>query len=327
MNVKKPSRSLPKSIAAAVPAPLKKAAQSIESATTKAGGWLDNALKKEPRRLAHDAAGVMNFLALKGTEVLAPKSFEADDAQAIAAVADCIRRHDEPGVAAILSKAGPRLAQKLWEADLLTWVPPEKTLDTLKTKPDESWRVRWNYDFDTPNAASELARLAPPLRGLLGVLTNVRKAFPEGANTRVGLGSDQLTGGTTFGYDPARPGTGDVTPNTIRMTESLNARTGQKMPVALMTYSREPWFDRNTGVGFNDEFKALTPNIILAKGRVAEYTDADLHGDAAGKRPPLSALLSKLSGGERRGVEPQAVRFWMQRTRLDANETPVPPAK
>ena len=320
MKVKRPS---PPTLTQASPArALEKAAQSIESTTARVGGWLDNALKKEPRRLAHDAAGVFNFIALKGAEVLAPKSFEADDAKAIAQVADCIRRHDEPGVVAILSKAGPRLAEKLWEADLPTWVPPEKTLDTLKTKPDESWRVRWNYDFDTPKAAAELARLAPPLTGLLGVLTNVRKAFPEGVNTR----ADQLTGGTTFGYDAGRPGSGEVTPNTIRMTDSLNARTGQKMPVALMTYSREPWFDRSTGVGFNDEFKALTPNVILAKGRVAEYTYADLHGEAAGRRPALSALLAKAAGGERKGVEPQVVRFWMQRTTLDANETPVPPA-
>lgn len=322
MKIKKPSLALPRAVSSSpVASTARKAAQKLEAAATRAGGWLDNALKKEPRRLAHDAAGVMNFIALKGTEVLAPKRFEADDAKTIAQLSDCIRRRDEPGVAAILSKAGPRLAEKLWEAELPTWVTPEQTLDTLKTKPDESWRVRWNYDFDTPQAAAELARLAPPLEGLLGVLTNVRKAFPEGANTR----SDQITGGTTFGYDPARPGTGDVTPNTIRMTDSLNARTGQKMPVALMTYSREPWFDQKTGIGFNDEFKALTPNIILAKGRVAEYTDADLHGEAAGKRPPLSALLSKLAGGERKGVEPQVVRFWMQRTRLDASETPVPP--
>jgi len=147
----------------------------------------------------------------------------------------------------------------------------------------------------------------------------VRKNFPAGANTR----PDQLTGATTFGYDPAVPGSGQSTPNVIRMTESLNARTGQQTPVALMTYSKEPWFDRASGVGFNDEFKALTPNIILAKGRVAEYTDADLHGEAAGKRPLLSQLLAKLSGGERKGVEPQVTRFWMQRTKTDAAETPI----
>ncbi|MDP1823592.1 MAG: hypothetical protein Q8L48_10125 [Archangium sp.] len=283
-------------------------------------GWLEQARAK-PQRLLHDAAGVLNFLALKGTEVLAPKRFEQTDQQAIAQVADCIRRRDEPGLVAILEKAGPRLAEKLWEADLPTWVPPGKTLDTLKTGPDESWRVRWNYDFDTPKAAAELTRLAPPLEGLMGVLTHVRKNFPAGANTR----ADQLTGGTTFGYDPARPGSGQVTPNEIRMATSLNARTGQAMPIALMTYSKEPWFDRTTGVGFNDEFKALTPNVILAKGRVAEYTDADLHGAAAGRRPALSSLLSRLSGNERKGVSPQAVRFWMQRIKTDAAETPVPP--
>lgn len=261
----------------------------------------------------------MNFLALKGTELVHPGRFEQDDARAIAQLSDCIRRHDEPGVVAILEKAGPRLANKLWEADLPSWVPPEKTLDTLKTANDESWRVRWNYDFDTPAAASELARLAPPLRGGLNILTNVRKNFPAGANTR----ADQLVGGTTFAYDAAVPGSGQVTPNVIRMTTSRNERTGQDMPIALMTYSKEPWFDAHTGVGFNDEFKALTPNVILAKGRVAEYTDADLHGEAAGKRPLLSRALATLAGGERKGVEPQVVRFWMQRVKMDAAETPV----
>lgn len=287
---------------------------------TQPTGWLARQ-KANTDKLLHDAAGVMNFIALKGTEVLAPKTFEQDDAKAIAQVSDCIRRHDEAGVAAILEKAGPRLATKLWEADLPQWVPPEKTLDTLKTNNDEAWRVRWNYDFNEPAASAELGRLAPPLKGLLKVLDNVRKNFPAGANTR----ADQITGGTTFGYDPAKPGSGQVTPNVIRMTESMNSRTGKPMPVALMTYSKEPWFDKTTGVGFNDEFKALTPNIILAKGRVAEYTDADLHGEAAGKRPPLSNLLAKLANGERKGVEPQVVRFWMQRTKMDANETPVPP--
>ncbi len=310
---------------AAGPGPAKDSAspaagKPAEAAPAKTSGWLARAPgAKEAQRLLHDAAGVMNFLALKGTEVLAPKSFEADDDKAVAQVADCIRRHDEAGVAAILDQAGPRLATKLWEADLPQWVPPEKTLDTLKTAPDESWRVKWSYDFDTPQAASELARVAPPLSGLLGVLTNVRKNFPAALNTRPG----QLVGATTFGYDPARPGSGQVTPNTIRMTDSVNPRTGEKMPVALMTYSKEPWFDRNSGVGFNDEFKALTPNIILAKGRVAEYSDADLHGEAEGKRPLLSELLSRLSSGERKGVEPQATRFWMQRTKMDASETPV----
>lgn len=284
-------------------------------------GWIARQ-KANANQLLHDAAGAMHFVALKGTEVLAPKTFEQDDAKAIAQVSDCIRRHDEAGVAAILEKAGPRLASKLWEADLPQWVPPEKTLDTLKTKPDEAWRVRWNYDFNEPKASAELARLAPPLKGLLKVLDNVRKNFPAGSNTR----ADQITGGTTFGYDPAKPGSGQVTPNVIRMTESMNSRTGQPMPVALMTYSKAPWFDKNTGVGFNDEFKALTPNIILAKGRVAEYTDADLHGEAAGRRPALSSLLAKLANGERKGVEPQAVRFWMQRTTMDPAETPVPPA-
>lgn len=282
-------------------------------------GWV--AVQRHVARDLQNAAGVMNFLALKGKEVLAPKRFELSDQQAIEQLSDCIRRRDEPGVAAILSKAGPRLAEKLWEADLPQWIPPEQTLETLKTGPDESWRVRWNYDFDTPQAAGELARMAPPLKGLLNVLTYVKKNFPAGSNTRAG----ELTGGTTFAYDPAKPGSGQVTPNTIRMAESLNTRTGQQMPVALMTYSKEPWFNRATGVGFNDEFKALTPNIILAKGRVAEYTDADLHGEAAGPRPALSRLLGTLAHGERKGVEPQVVRFWMQRTRSDANETPVPP--
>ncbi|MFZ5446515.1 MAG: hypothetical protein ACOZQL_41390 [Myxococcota bacterium] len=283
-----------------------------------AQGWVAK-VRADVGQLHRDAAGVMNFLALKGTELVHPSRFEQDDAQAIAKLSDCIRRRDEPGVVAILEKAGPRLASKLWEADLPTWVPSEKTLDTLKTGPDESWRVRWNYDFDTPKAASELARLAPPLTGALDVLTHVKKNFPAGANTR----AEQLTGATTFGYDPKVPGSGQVTPNVIRMTTSRNERTGADMPVALMTYSKEPWFDRETGVGFNDEFKALTPNVILAKGRVAEYTDADLHGEAAGRRPLLSRALATLAGGERKGVEPQVVRFWMQRTKNDASETPV----
>lgn len=261
----------------------------------------------------------MRFLSLKGAEVLSPSSFEADDQKQIAKMSDAIRRHDEPAVADILNHAGPRLAAKLWEADLPQWVPPNQTLETLKTGPDEAWKVNWSYDFDTPKAAGELARLAPPLKGLLGVLTHVRKNFPAGANGN----PSQLTGATTFGYDPARPGSGQVTPNTIRMTTSRNERTGQDMPVALMTYSKEPWFDQKSGVGFNDEFKALTPNIILAKGRIAEYTDADLHGEAAGKRPWLSNLLSTLSGGERKGVEPQATRFWMQRSHVDPAETPI----
>lgn len=274
-----------------------------------------------PKAESRGWVAAAKFLALKGTEVVAPARFQAEDDRAIAAMSDAIRRRDEPAVAAILQRAGPRLATKLWEADLPKWVEPGKTLETLKTRPDETWRVRWNYDFDTPKAAATLGAAVPVLKGPLQVLTNVKKNFPAGAQPDAG----RLVGATTFGYDPKKPGTGSVTPNTIRMTTSPNSRTGKPMDVALMTYSEQPWFDRATGVGFNDEFKALTPNVILAKGRVAEYTDADLHGSAAGARPPLSKLLGKLAGGERVGVQPQVVRFWMQRTRVDPNETPVPP--
>lgn len=290
----------PAAAAAAAPAPAAPAARP--------GGWV-----------ARNAAAVAKFVALKGTEALAPARFQQEDDRAIRAMADAISRRDEPAVAAILQKAGPRLASKLWDADLPRWVAPEKYLDTLKTQPAEMWRVKWNYDFDTPAAAAELGAAVPALKGPLGVLTQVRKAFPEGDQPR----RAQLQGATTFGYDPKVPGSGSVTPNVIRMTTTKNGRTGAQDPVALMTYSEKPWFDRKSGVGFNDEFKALTPNIILAKGRVAEYTDADLHGSAAAPRPLVSRLLGQWAGGERVGVQPQVVRFWMQRARLDANETPV----
>jgi hypothetical protein len=285
-----------------------------------AAGWTAKT-KSTLERIASDAAGVTKFVALKATEVVAPSTFEAEDNQAIAAMSDAITRHDEPAVAAILQKAGPRLATKLWQADLPRWVEPTQYLETLKTGPNEMWRVKWNYDFSAPGAAAELQTLAPPLKGPLGVLNNVKKVFPAGDQPD----ANQIHGATTSGYDPNVPGSGAVTPNVIRMSTSTNSRTAEQMPIALMTYSESPWFDKGSGVGFNDEFKALTPNIILAKGRVAEYTDPDLHGSAAGGRPLISQLLGKLAGGERVGVQPQAVRFWMQRSQIDANETPVPP--
>ncbi len=92
-----------------------------------------------------------------------------------------------------------------------------------------------------------------------------------------------------------------------------------------MTYSEKPWFTKETGTGFNDEFKALTPNIILARGKYSVYAAENLHGKAAeGARPPLSTALSKLAGGERRGPAPDAISFWMYRMKDgDPGEAPV----
>ena len=82
-----------------------------------------------------------------------------------------------------------------------------------------AWRVKWNYDFDTPRAAAELGGLVPALKGPLGVLTHVKKNFPAAQQRDAA----QLSGGTTFGYDPNVPGSGSVTPNVIRMTTSADA--------------------------------------------------------------------------------------------------------
>ncbi len=273
-------------------------------------------------RVINDARSVGQLVEQKALEKLDPARFERQDQAAIAKLSDALRRGDEKTAIDIVANAGPRLAKKIWEADLPKWVEPKEYLSTLQTKPGESWRVKWNYDFNEPNAAKELGRLVPATKGLLGTLTYVKKNFPEGDQRTPG----QLTGGTTSAYTPGKPGSGDYTPNTIRMTTSKNERTGEQMPIALMTYSKPPWFDQKSGVGFNDQFKALTPNLILAQGYVSEYSDADLHGDAAKPRGWLSQGLSAAAGGERKGVQPELVRFYMQRTRDDASETPVPPA-
>jgi hypothetical protein len=271
---------------------------------------------------AADVAAALRLLAQKATEAVDPAAFQAQDDAAIAAISDAIRRHDEPAVAAILEKAGPRLAGKLWDADLPQWVDPAETLDTLKTAPGEAWRVKWNYDFDEKSAMDGLiGRWIPPARQLGNTLTYVKKRFPADEQDA----PDHLSGGTSFGYDPkAAAGSGGYTPNDVRMTSVTNERTGAPMPVALMTYEEPPWFTKATGTGFNDEFKALTPNIILARGWYSEYGDADLHGAAAGPRPPLSQALASAAGGERAGVSPDLIRFWMYRMKDgDPAETPV----
>jgi hypothetical protein len=278
------------------------------------------------KEMADDVAAAARYAGEQAIAKIDPRCAEAEDAAAIARISDAIRRRDEPAVAAELERASPRLVEKLWQADLPPWVPPGQTLDTLQTEEGEAWRVKWAYGFDAGAAMDRLIRNWMPFaKGLGDVHRYVKKAFPR-EQQKPGAGA--LAGGTTFGYDPGRPGSGTFTPNDIRMTEVRNERTGKPMPVALMTYSERPWFVKETGTGFNDEFKALTPNIILARGRYSVYADENLHGRAAGGRPPLSTALSKLAGGERKGPAPDVISFWMYRMKDgDPRESPVFGAK
>jgi hypothetical protein len=43
----------------------------------------------------------------------------------------------------------------------------------------------------------------------------------------------------------------------------------------------------------------------------------------AGERPLISRGASALAGGKRENLAPQLLRFWMQRSKLDADESPI----
>ncbi len=253
-----------------------------------------------------NANNLGDLIKLKAKEVAAPQSFEAQDAAAIAKVKDAILRHDEGAILEVLKNAGPRLANKLWEADLPPWIPPEKYLDTLKTQPGESWKVDWNYDFDEPKARSELTDAVPFLKQPLDDMMVFKKNFPAADQHTPG----RLVGHSTYGYTAGQAGSGTQTPNTIRM--DTDGRTGK--PVAIMTYSKPPHYV--AGNGFLDGFKPISPNITLAYGSYTHYGKSDLPPDA-------SAATRLLAGDQRHSWRADGLSFFMYRTKDDAAETPI----
>jgi len=252
------------------------------------------------------ASNVSDLLKLKAKELLAPASLEAQDAAAIAKVKDAILRHDEPAILDVLKNASPRLANKLWEADLPQWVPTDKYLDTLTTKPGESWKVEWNYDFDEKKASNDLTHALPFLKQPLADMLVFKKNFPAAEQKTPG----KLQGFSTYGYDAGKAGSGTKTPNTIRM--DVDPKTHQ--PVAVMTYAKAPHYV--AGNGFFDGFKPISPNITLAYGSYTHYAKSDL--------PPDASRVTQLMAGEHRSSwRADALSFFMYRMKDDAAETPI----
>lgn len=252
------------------------------------------------------AATVADFLRLKATEVLAPSRFDAEDAAAIDKVRQAIIRRDEPAMLEVLKHAGPRLAKKLWEAELPAWIPSEKYLEVLSTTPGESWKVDWTYDFDENAARADLVQALPFLKKPLEEMLVFKKNFPAGEQRTPG----KLVGYSTYGYQAGVKDSGTKTPNSIRM--ETDEKTGRK--VAVMTYQKPPHYV--AGNGFFDGFRPLSPNITLAYGSYGHYEKDDLPPDAP-------AAVRALAGKERHTWRAQALSFFMYRTRDDAAETPV----
>lgn len=295
------NRPTPAVNAVTEPPPRKAAAKKAatpEPAAQPAVGW---APKSGP-----NATSISELVKLKATEVVAPGSFEAQDAAAIAKVKDAILRHDEPAILDVLKNAGPRLANKLWEADLPQWVPPEKYLDTLSTKPGESWKVDWNYDYDEPGVRNDLTQALPFLKQPLDDMMVFKKNFPAAEQKTPG----KLEGHSTYGYQAGKPGSGTMTPNTIRM--DVDPKTHQ--PVAVMTYQKAPHY--MAGNGFFDGFKPISPNITLAYGSYTHYAKSDLP-------PGANAATKLLAGDQRQTWRADALSFFMYRAKDDAAETPI----
>jgi len=194
------------------------------------------------------------------TATQADKAFLAEFANALAA-------RNEPLLMQMLESAGPARTSLLWDQvqSMRGAIPPERYLDTLATKPGQSWDVRWNFTQgkDKDAAAQIASRLLAILPGTtpqqaVGVLNNIRKEFP------VHQGG-QLEGGTTHSYNPHVLGSGEFTPNVVELRE----RRGK--PVAEMSYSKPPWFHPALKTGFRDSFIPLTPNLILAAGYFTRY--------------------------------------------------------
>lgn len=294
--VNRPPKSAVRSVHAEPPS--RKTSAKAATSAAPAAGWTPKG--------GSAATQIGDLLKLKAKEIAAPGSFEAQDAAAIAKVKDAILRHDEPAILAVLKDAGPRLANKLWEADLPAWVPPEKYLETLTTKPGESWKVEWNYDFDEPAARNDLTRKLPFLKQPLDDMMVFKKNFPAGEQGTPG----KLEGYSTYGYEAGRANSGTRTPNTIRM--DVDSTTGK--PVAVMGYQKPPHYV--AGNGFFDGFKPISPNITLAYGSYTHYAKSDLP-------PGASAATRLLAGDERRTWRADALSFFMYRMKDDAAETPL----
>lgn len=218
---------------------------------------------------------------------------------------------DHDRLVASLTDIGNLELQNLFYCDLPNMsghVPVDSYLDLMHTAPYgfdwseydahgtlsltvEHWDVRWAFGFDPRQVYDEIYNLLPTSMreifvSIVAPLTFIRKEFPE----RQG---DLLLGRSNFGYSDERASM-NPTRNHIRMEQLTNANASN-LPILSMSYLQHPYYLEESGTGFIDFFRFLTPDIIIAKGNYGFYDSSD---------PVLNArdLLS-----------PSVLQFWMVR--------------